>query len=152
MKLTEEQQRIVEENYKLIFWYANMKHLNLEEWYDLLAIELCYAVMKHKVEKGSLSTYFKLRADGLVYKESKKARTLKRTCTEVGFIENIHSNRETTDELLELEEWVGVENKDIIRMKYDGYTQTEIAREIGVSQSYVSKVLRKTKEDYYSDR
>ena len=40
MKLNDEQRGVVEENHQLIYWYAHRRHLDLEEWYDLLAIRL----------------------------------------------------------------------------------------------------------------
>ena len=60
MILTKEQQKMVEENHDLIYWYANIKKLNLENWYDLLAIELCGVVLKYNPKKGSLSNYYKI--------------------------------------------------------------------------------------------
>jgi len=60
MKLTPEQSQIVADNHDLIYWYANMKHLDCEEWYDLLAIALCQAVIKHDPQRGTLATYFNM--------------------------------------------------------------------------------------------
>jgi RNA polymerase sigma factor (sigma-70 family) len=36
---------------------------------------------------------------------------------------------------------------DIIRLKYMGYTQSEISEYLGVSQSQISKILKKVRDD-----
>lgn len=151
MKLTEEQAKLVEENHNLIYWYANMKHLDLEEWYDLLAIELCNTVLKYNPERGSLANYFKLRADGLTQKEYKKKQALKRSGTTIQYIDEVTSNdpADSMENMLELDEFMDSENRDILRLKSYGYPQEEIANMLGVSQSYVSKILKKLKKVYY---
>lgn len=40
---------------------------------------------------------------------------------------------------------------NIIRMKYEGFTQQEIADIVGVSQSYISNLLKKVKLKYYEN-
>ena len=156
MRLTDEQRELVEENHNLIYWYINRRKLDIEEWYDLLAIELCYTVMKYNPEKGSLSNYFKLRADGLVHKEHKKQNSQKRFHHGVSYVENIHSPISLeleggSDFSVKLKEFVGEENSDILLLKYQGYTQSEIAEKLGISQSYVSKILKRLKDEYYEN-
>lgn len=149
--LNEEQEKLVEENHKLIYWYIKIRHLDIEEWYDLLAIELCHTIMKYDSEKGSISNYFKLRADGLVSKEYKKSQSQKRANETISYIENVHyvvHDTQMTEEL-ELKEWMEINNKDILNLKSQGYTQSEIANQLNVSQSYISKILKKARKDYY---
>lgn len=150
MKLTAEQQKIVADNHNLIYWYINMKRLDFEEWYDLLAIELCKTVMHHDPSKSVLSTYFKIRADGLVYKEYTKQQTLKRAHENVAFIDNMHGTPDTDDltDNFEIKEWMTAQDSEILRLRYFGHTQPEIARMLDVSQSYVSKTLKKLRKDY----
>jgi DNA invertase Pin-like site-specific DNA recombinase len=128
-----------------------MKRLDLEEWYDLLAIELCNAVIKHDAERGSLANYFKLRADSLLYKEHKKRISAKRSGATVQYIDDITNDDSlgTVSDMLELDEFMDLENGDILRLKAQGYTQSEIADKLGVSQSYISKILKKLKKVYY---
>jgi RNA polymerase sigma factor (sigma-70 family) len=154
MKLTEEQQQVVADNHNLIYWYANLAGLKLADWYDLLAIELCITVIKYEEGKGSLSNYFKLRADGMVYKEYRKSQSQKRLATVIQYTENVHQiqDPESIEDKYDLKELMDVENGAIIKMKYEGYTQTEMARELGVSQSYVSKILKKLRDDHEVDR
>lgn len=151
--LNEEQKQTVEDNHSLIYWYAHKHGLNLDEWYDLLAIELCYAVLKYNPQRSSLSNYYKMRCDGLVLREKRKQMSKKRFHHSVAFEDEIHN-----DERFYLMEDVYVkeaidshEYGNIIKMKYDGFTQQEIADIIGVSQSYISNLLKKVRQKYYED-
>lgn len=151
MKLTEEQSQKVADNHNLIYWYINYASLDFEEWYDLLAIELCYTVQKWEESRGSLGNYFKLRADGLVYKERRKAMAKKRLVNKVEYIDEIDYDLPSVhmEDNLDFEEWLNGEFGQIIKMKYEGYSQTEIALHLGVSQSHVSKTLKKIRRDFH---
>lgn len=151
LKLTQEESKIVEDNHNLIYWVANKLNLDLEEWYGLLAIELCIAVQKHKPERGSLSNYYLLRSRGLRYKEIKKSQSLKNEHISINYIEGMYpcTDYGSIEENYEINEWLNSDRYGILEMKADGYTQKEIATELGVSQSYVSKILKRIKEEYY---
>lgn len=55
-QLTLDQQRIVSENHNLIYSLANKKNINLDEYYDVLAIGLCKAAIAFDDTKGKFST------------------------------------------------------------------------------------------------
>lgn len=55
--LTKEQQKIVEDNHNLIYGYAYKHNLDLDEYYDLLAIALCRAAMYYDGTKCKFTTY-----------------------------------------------------------------------------------------------
>lgn len=55
-QLTLDQQRIVSENHNLIYSLANKKSINLDEYYDVLAIGLCKAAIAFDSTKGKFST------------------------------------------------------------------------------------------------
>ena len=152
MKLTEEQSKMVEENHNLIYWYIHKVNLDIEEWYDLLAIELCYAVKLYDPSRGSFTNYFKVRADGAVYKEYRKNNAQKRICNELSYIENIETipleDTVILEESLEFQEFADKTNREILELKYNGYTQKEIAEKLQVSQSYISKILKKMRKQY----
>lgn len=150
MKLTEEQQKQVEENHNLIYWYANKYKVNLDEYYDILAIELCNAIMKHDPEKGTLANYFRMRSEGAIYKEYRKTQAQKRIPQGVEFIENVHHIPNVDDMIdeLEIKEWLNKENSEILKLRVMGYSQSEIAEKIGMSQNYVCGVLRKLRRKY----
>jgi len=153
MKLTEEQRTIVEENHALVYWYANLKGLNLDEWYDLLCIELCYTVMKHDPTKSSLSNYFKLRADNLVHKEYAKTKLKKRSHNGLYPLSEMHDEPFVDDvsSSAEINELFFENYGIIVRLKSEGYTQSEIAEQLGITQSYVSKTLAKIRDNFYEN-
>lgn len=151
VKLTPEQAQIVADNHNLIYWYCNMKKLDVNTYYDLLAIELCNTVMKYDPEKGTLANYFKIRADGMIAKEYQKSQAQKRAHKDIRYIENlygvdnIYTNyklRETYETLLGLDEY------GIIKLRLLGYTQNEIAEMLNLSQSFISKELKRIRKEF----
>lgn len=145
MRLTPEQSEIVANNEKLIYWYANFKGLEVEEWYDLLAIELCKTVVKYNSKLGSLSNYYKLRCDGVVSKEFRKRNTKKRHHVPVEYADE-YMGEEVDHDLLELENWIDESESDVLKLKFQGYSQKEISKILGISQSYVSIMLKRLRE------
>ena len=55
--LSAEQQKLVEKNHNLIYGFATSKQINLDEFYDVLAIGLCKAALNFDEKKGTFSTY-----------------------------------------------------------------------------------------------
>lgn len=142
---------MVEDNHKLIYWIAIELGLNLDDWYDLLAIELCYTVQKFNPDRGALSNYYKTRCESLVKKEYAKTQAQKNKHNGMVQLTDIqqHTTYDDVEEMVELEEIFSVENGEILRLKASGYTQSEIADRLGVTQSYISKILNKMKKEYY---
>lgn len=154
MRLTKEQQDCVADNHNLIYWYINLKNLDMNEWYDLLAIELCCSVVKYNSEKGSLSNYFKMRADNLVRKEYSKSQLKKnKTAPPLEFFDAVYESHCQDDMVLrcELDTLFTGDNGEIFRMRADGYTQVEIAAHLGVTQSYISKIIDKKRKEFYTN-
>lgn len=54
--LTKQQQNLVTENHNLIYKFAKMKHLPIDEYYDILAIGLCKASTVFNSDSGEFST------------------------------------------------------------------------------------------------
>lgn len=54
--LTKEQRELVEDNHNLIYGFAHENKLNIEEYYDILAISLCKAAAYYNKNKGAFST------------------------------------------------------------------------------------------------
>lgn len=150
MQLTKEQSQVVADNHNLIFWYINMKHLDINEYYDLLAIELCNTAMKYNPDRGSFATYFKLRADGIIYKEYRKTQAQKRLHIKVPLLDNLHTLIDDGDitDSIELQELLDGEHGEIVRLRIEGYSQTEIAEIMDTNQSKISKILKKLKGEY----
>lgn len=58
MKLNNTQKILVEDNYGLIYKFAKEYHLDMEDYYDVLAIGLCQAAMSYNPNSDSkFSTY-----------------------------------------------------------------------------------------------
>ena len=148
MELTKEEQNIVEDNHNLIFGVANKYRLDLEEWYGLLAIELCNTVHKYKPNKGSLSTYYYIRVKGLMSKEYHKTKASKRDHKKGGYIEGSHGDSFDLDKETELKLWIEQQDNEILNLKYEGYNQNEIAEILGITQSNVSRTLKKLRLDF----
>ena len=55
--MTEEQKRLVEQHHNLIYWYLNKKKMSINEWYDILAIALCNAVISYDSDICEFATY-----------------------------------------------------------------------------------------------
>lgn len=55
-QLTKQQQKLVEENHNLIYGFANKKNIDIEKYYDILAIALCKAAKSFDQDKGKFST------------------------------------------------------------------------------------------------
>jgi len=152
MKLTAEQQDIVAENHNLIYWYINRRGLKTTDWYDLLAIELCYAVIKYNKDRGSFSNYFKMRADNLIRKEYSKTQLKKNKRITPSQLDNetcLCGTQSDMNIIMEVNDLFNGENGDIIKMRAEGYTQSEIADIVGVTQSYISKIIDKKRKAFY---
>lgn len=54
--LTKQQQNLVTENHNLIYKFAKMKHLPIDDYYDILAIGLCKASKVFDSDSGEFST------------------------------------------------------------------------------------------------
>lgn len=55
--LTDKQRRLAEENHNLIYGYAAKEHLDIDEYYGILAIGLCKAAQAYNKKKGMFSTF-----------------------------------------------------------------------------------------------
>lgn len=56
-RLTNKQQELVSNNHSLIYGYAMKNGLDIEEYYDILAIALCKAAMAFNDDRGRFSTF-----------------------------------------------------------------------------------------------
>lgn len=150
MELTKEEKEIIEKNHNLIYGVASKYKLDLEEWYGLLAIELCNAVKKHNPEKSELSTYYYIRVQGLISKEYRKKKAAKREHQNIVLIENCHGDvgNSDFDKVTEIKLWIESQNNDVLNLKYQGYNQNEIAEKLGLTQSNVSRTLKKLRRDF----
>lgn len=153
MRLTDEQKKLVEDNHNLIYWYTSNRGLNLDDYYDLLAIELCNTVVNYDDSKGSLSNYFKLRSDWVISRHYRSIKAKKRDTILVDLTEN-HNSVDDTDDIvdkLNFLDWMDSVDSEVLKLKYKGYSQVEIAEIMKVSPSRVSKIMKRLKKVFYEN-
>lgn len=165
--LNKDQQKLVEDNYKLIYSYAYKTNLDIYEYYDILAIGLCHAALEYDPSKGKFSTYAYAAMCNEVYNHWRNTYKLKRAIPQ----DMLVSYNEILNEKIETLDIISYQaQKDILRESYGldishlfieenikklndkerfivlrsalGYKQKEIAKELGISQSYISRILR----------
>jgi len=154
-KLTDEQKKIVEENHNLIYGVAKKFHLNIDDWYGVLAIELCKSVLHHNPERGKLSTYYYMRAGSVILNEITKSKTQKRQhegMEDLSYLENVETGNtvfENDETIFALRDWFSNEEYgDILKYKLQGYTQREIAELMEMKPHQVKSMLKMAREDY----
>lgn len=170
-KLTIEQQRMVEDNLALVSWLLNNKVQYVEssehdDLYQIGAIGLCKAVMTFRTGLGfQFATYASRCILNEIYMYMRGKRSRRKLRGEVsldqpvdselgdGVVSDFVAGLESTESdlgVMLLEDAVsnlrGLKNK-VLTMYLDGYTQIEIAEAADVSQSYVSRVLKKARND-----
>ena len=164
MKLTKEQQKLVEDNHSLIYFYAKKYNVSIEDYYDVLALALCYAASNYDPKKGAFSTlaiksmHFKMQnefayntkqsqipIDKMTYYEN--SRNLENTIPLNESPERIVIGRMSYND-----KWNNILNltnnekhKNILRYKLQGLTCQEIGKKVNITHQNVSHTLRKIK-------
>ena len=57
MKMSDDQKKLAEDNIKLVYYYLYNNNLSMDEYSDILMIELCKAAMSYDPELGSFITF-----------------------------------------------------------------------------------------------
>ena len=162
MKLTENQSKLVEQNHNLIYGFAKKYNLDIEEWYDILALALCKAALAFDDKKAKFSTLYYLCASQMVEVERRKWRTQKRIPKEscISLDEPLDSDNELTlktcladtridfvkdlelkDQLSTLLKTLSDRDKKILKLVQLEVPQEIIGKIVGMPQSSVSRKL-----------
>lgn len=154
--MTKEAQILVEENHNLIYSYLKEMRLNVDEYYDLAAIGLCKAAIIFDKSFGyqfSTLAYFCMRNEVLQeMRHTGKGVTplLIIDDEEKGLDSVLTDNFESVEDITMLKLHVqsflkraSPLQRDIIHLVASGYSQTEIARMLHVSQTKISRSLIK---------
>jgi len=147
--LNERQKLLVEENHNLIYDHINRRGLDVQEWYGLLAIVLCECVIKWDESRGNLSTLYYVMADNMMKNEWKKNSRQKRDSGgEVASLDEMLElvPSQSVDDIQYECDWESEIERNVVKLKLAGYTQVEIAKEIGKTQPTVSGIIRRFKE------
>ena len=165
--MTEEQKKLAEENHSLIYFYArkyNISKQDFDDMYGILAIGLCKAARDYDESRGSA---FSTVAMGYMLNECRNAyrcdkyKNGKLTICSYNNIASLFCEDETTEyiDIIEGKQdvWDDVNLIDftqfneqlrkIAYLSYLGYTQGEIAKEMGITQSLVSRKLKKIRKE-----
>lgn len=164
--LNEKQKNLVEENYNLIYKYAKDHKLDIEEFSGLLSIGLCKAALNYDSDKTKFSTFAYRCMGNEVSNYLRKINAVKHLRHDTvysmeAFDENYDSPISETllmvsSENIEREyifkaefqkEYDKLKDqvKNIVALKYRGYTNNEVAEIMNMKASAVSMALKKFK-------
>ena len=164
--LNEKQKNLVEENYNLIYKYAKDHKLDIEEFSGLLSIGLCKAALNYDEDKTKFSTFaFRCMGNevGNYLRKINASKYLRHD--EVYSMEALNENENraieetflmTSSENIERDymfkakfqkEYDKLKDqvKNIVSLKYHGYTNNEVAEIMNMKASTVSMALKKFK-------
>lgn len=162
--LTEEQKKLAAQNHNLIYYYAQKNNLLISEYYDILAIGLCKAARSYDKEKAAFSTYayWCMRNEVYAYWEGiQKKSAVPEDLTvsydslvqhgdsdgQTSFLEFIKDSR-TCDDMMynamrsEFAKMLTKREREIFLFLADGFTQKDVAHELGVTRQSVHYHIR----------
>lgn len=165
-KLTPEQIRIVEENHNLIYFVIHKNKWNIEECYGAAALGLCLAARNFDPSRGTKFSTYAIKTITYSIKNSFRRQqwhAINTTSLDAAiFVKdngspvalgdlvedpidritdaiNLNDFREALDEL-------GALYKELYRLYAQGFTQTEIAHKLGISQPMISRKINQIKK------
>lgn len=168
MTLDKEQQTLVEQNHNLIYGYAKIKNLDIEDYYGILAIGLCKAAGAYRQEKGEFSTFaYQCMNNELndYYKSNRKAIPSELVISlyaskevdddsSIVYIDMIEDNSSPYDNsLLDIQysnmlKKLKSPEKEIVEYLKDGMTLESIAEKLGCTKSRVCQIRQKLKKQW----
>lgn len=164
--LNNKQQKLVEDNHKLIYFFLNKHKLSIDKWYDVCAIALCKAALKYKEETSKFSTYALTCLHHAVYFEKRTSNAQKRIpeFSVISFDEELKTESGEMTLLnivdshainpydfisnIDIQNLINKENttmRKILYLSSLGYTQTDISKVLHISQPHVSRLINKFK-------
>jgi RNA polymerase sigma factor (sigma-70 family) len=162
MKLTDAQRQIAEDNHNLIYGFLWQNHLDVDEWYGIIAIGYLKAVLQWDSDRGKLSTFAFLTMKSAYVREINRRNRLmrKESCISIHSPICDGANIEIGDLLpdpydladqcvsrVDLEaalKKLTSDQRRILSMALDGVYQSDIAIVMGISQPSISRTLKKT--------
>lgn len=168
--LTDEQRKLVEESHDLIYGYAKLHNVSLEDYYGVLAMGLCDAAKRFDESKGSFSTFAYMRMrwmlgwhlqhegriskipDNQVFSYNRPINSESKTF----FFEMIGDNFSTDNSMIDdialngFVDTLSDKESEVIKLLLDGKSQVDIANMMGVKKQsigyYVYRIRDKWKE------
>lgn len=159
-QLNKEQQDIVIQNERLIYFAAKTYHLDIDEFYDLLAIGLCKAAMFWNPSgEGKFSTYALtvMRNECYMYLRGQSKCPPSELITSYELVSKfdedgnrlnilnfIPGDSDVWDKIVYINtDTISDTEQELLEMSLAGYTQTEIREKLNITQSYVCKKLKR---------
>ena len=163
--ITPEQQKLVENNHRLIYEFIKIHNLSVSEHYDLLAIgyknTYAFSTYAFKIMRNDLwmeyrdKNALKRIPDYLVtsYNESVdfKEKDMNSKDTKSEYTEILKSYHDTEEEAIfkitfdEYMKAISYRDRTIIAMAIEGYNYQRIADSVGVSRTLVTRIVNKMK-------
>lgn len=147
MKLSKEQTELITKNHNIIYGFAKSRNLNLQEYYDILAIAVCEAVLKYDSTKSKLTTFLYIAMDNAVKNYKRTTRARKRFNDSM--LEYVDEYCDTiSDESVYMSEIIDrldALEKRIVYLRLKGYSQVEIGEELDMTQPQICRSLGRIK-------
>ena len=170
--LTKDQRQLAADNHKLIYGYAYKNDLDLDEYYDILAIGLCLAAQGYDPTKGSaFSTYaYSAMTNEVIryWRLKARAKEIPKSVTtsiqkvinpsdgendEIGekilYDEKVQSPDISRIEVSEFLMGLNETQRQIVLYLLEGYTHREIGKMLGVTGSYIGQLKLGIIQRYY---
>ena len=165
MVLNDEQRKMVVDNEKLI--WCTMKRFGVSEIddiYSILALGLCKASCTYKKEKGEFSTWaIKIMEMEIKIEFRRRNTNIRRLNYEtfsynsiipngkrkqdIEFLETIQGKSDVWEDLVNIDfSCLTDTEKQIVKLICEGYNQMEMKEIMGLSQSYISRIITRIKK------
>ena len=158
--LNDEERKFVGENHNLIYSFLRKYGFSMEEYYDIAALGLIEAVKRYDPSRGVFSNFAYLCMLNKVRMEMRKVRSRNKRIETISL--NIELEKSSLEDLLPaadtvesiyLHNWY-VERieklpeklRTVALLLASGYNQIEIAKRLGYSQSYISRLVVKIRK------
>ena len=176
LPLTKGQQKLVSDSHKLIYSYARSMNLDLDEYYGVLAIGLCkaaaifdpdlgytFSTLAYVAMKNECATYYNSLYRQKRYAPSESTISLDAMVFDDPYSKEYYDkidgdiNETYASEIvkIELKEFIQTLRKTdriILSAKLHGYSQTEIAKNLGMTGQNVSDRLHVLKRRWDDNR
>lgn len=163
--LTEEQQKLVENNHNLIYYFCNKKNLDIEDFYDIFAESLCKAALHYNPQtNSSFSNYviYIMKKDlADYYKFINRKQRNDENIKLISLDDNLYDSDESVSKLLGVDYSADVESMiiereiwriltpkeaNIVRLIDNGFSYEEICKTMNCTKSNISKIMNKVKK------
>lgn len=163
--MTQEQQKLVEDNHNLIYHFLRKYKLEHDKWYDMAAIGLCKAAISYDESISKFSTYAYKVMLNTVFKEKNKEFKLSaipkhklsyydeeytyKNDEYITFFDTLHSCDNTESQAIfniRLHNFMNnitEKERQVLHLTIKGYLQREIGEIMGYSQTHIGRITNR---------